>query len=120
MTTLLTDIRSADWQPKLNQIGEVVENIEDVNQCFRVILLTRKGTDPHRPAFGSDLWKYIDAPAKIAIPNIIREVVDAIRLWESRVEMRGVTATIDEHHVTLRIGWSYKNTEQTHSLEVIV
>ncbi len=71
--TNLNEIKSVNWQPKLNEIGSVVEDLDDIDQCIRIILMTRKGSDPHRPEFGSDIWQYIDAPVNITIPNIIRK-----------------------------------------------
>ena len=43
-------------------IGRVVMGVDDVDQCIAIILTTPKGTDVLRPTFGTDLWKYIDAP----------------------------------------------------------
>jgi uncharacterized protein len=116
----LQDIKSVDWQPKLNEIGSVVEGTDDIDQCMKVILMTRKGSVPHRPEFGSDIWQYIDAPVNVAIPNIIREAMDAINLWETRVEIKGITAVINESQITLSIDRQIKNTETSGILEVVL
>lgn len=47
--TNLTEITYVDWQLKFNTIGGVAEGVEDINQCIAIILLTRKGSVPHRP-----------------------------------------------------------------------
>uniref|UniRef100_A0A7C4AJ99 Baseplate protein n=1 Tax=Thermodesulfovibrio aggregans TaxID=86166 RepID=A0A7C4AJ99_9BACT len=116
----IDQISAVDWQPKLGDIGEVVEDISDVNQCIRIILSTPKGSDPHRPEFGADIWKYIDSPVNEAIPNIIREAIDAINTWEPRVRIKSIRAEVIESQVIFRIEWILKETEQTQSLEVIV
>jgi len=116
--TNLQDIKSVDWQPKLNEIGSVVEDLDDIDQCIRIILMTRKGSDPHRPEFGSDLWQYIDAPVNIAIPNIIREAMDAINIWETRVQINAITAEIDESNIYLKIDRQIKSTDISGVLEV--
>jgi phage baseplate assembly protein W len=116
----LQDIKSVDWQPKLNEIGSVVEDIDDIDQCIRIILMTRKGSDPHRPEFGSDIWQYIDAPVNIAIPNIIREATDAINLWETRVQINAITAQIDDSNIILSIDRQIKSTDTSGVLEVTV
>lgn len=116
----LDDIRSVDWQPKLGEIGAVVENISDINQCIRIILTTPKGSDPHRPEFGSDIWKYIDYPVNEAIPNIIRDAIDAINAWEPRVEIKTIKAEVDVANVMLRIEWVLKGTDESQSIEVII
>lgn len=118
--TTLNEIKSVDWQPEINEIGNVVEGIDDIDQCIKIILMTRKGTDPHRPEFGSDIWQYIDYPINEAIPNIIREAFDAITLWESRVQINAITAEINESQINLKIDRQIKNTDISGILEVAV
>lgn len=119
MVKTINDIESIDWQPELGKIGSVVENIEDINQCIRIILMTPKGSDPHRPEFGSDIWKYIDYPVNEAIPNIIREAIDAINTWEPRVEIKSIKARIDNSNVILMLEWILKGGAESNILEVI-
>lgn len=116
----LDDIKYADWQPKLNEIGSVVEATEDINQCIKIILLTQKGSVPHRPTFGSKIFDYIDNPINIAKPNIIREVIDAIALWETRIDVDSVTITTDVEQLIVQIQWSLKDSSVSASLEVLV
>lgn len=102
----LDQITAADWQPKLGEIGVVVVGLDDVDQCVRAVLSTPLGSVPHRPDFGSDLWRYIDWPVSDARPHVVREVVDAIARWEPRVEIVAVTygpASSDPTTVTLEI-----------------
>ncbi len=115
----LNDIKYADWQPKLNQIGEVSEGIDDINQCIAIILTTQKGLVPHRPNFGSDIYKYIDYPINEAIPNIIRETIDAIKQWENRITVKNVTAKIIEHQIKMHIEWQLKESDITEKTEVL-
>ena len=64
--TNLNEITYVDWQCKLNEIGGIAEGVNDINQCIAIILETPKGSDPHRPDFGSDILKYVDYPINIA------------------------------------------------------
>ncbi len=116
----LNEIKSVDWQPKINEIGNIVEGIDDIDQCIKIILMTRKGTDPHRPEFGSDIWQYIDYPINEAVPNIIRETFDAIALWEIRVQINAVTAEINESQINFKIDRQIKGTDESGTLEVTV
>jgi phage baseplate assembly protein W len=70
-----------------------VAGIGDVDQCIAIILTTPKGTDVLRPTFGTDVWKYIDAPISQAAPAIVREVFQSISQWEPRVKVLSVTTT---------------------------
>ena len=100
-----TSITAAHWQPALGTSGEVVEGLRDIDQAIRIILTTPKGSDAHRPEFGSDLHLYIDWPVNRITPHLVREAVDAIRRWETRVMVVQVQVRIEEAHVFLRVQW---------------
>lgn len=90
-----SDIPSVDWTPKLGAIGDVAEGLDDIAQCIRVILTTPKRSIPHRPEFGSDLWLYVDRSISAALPYLVREVYEALELWEPRIEVLSVSAAPD-------------------------
>ncbi len=87
----LADIRSADWSLALGAIGEVVQGLADVEQCLGIIVTTPRGSDPLRPTFGADIWRYIDFPISFALPAIVSELTSAITTWEPRVNLVSVT-----------------------------
>ena len=103
--TPYTSITAAHWQPALGTSGEVVEGLRDIDQAIRIILTTPKGSDAHRPEFGSDLHLYIDWPTNRVTPHLVRESVDAIRRWETRVSVVQVQVSIDDEHVIVRVQW---------------
>ena len=88
----LVDITSADWSLKLGAMGQTVQGLADVSQCLAVILTTPKGSDPLRPTFGADIWRYIDFPINLALPAIVSELTTSITAWEPRVTLVSVTA----------------------------
>ncbi|EEJ7165604.1 baseplate protein [Salmonella enterica subsp. enterica] len=92
------------WQPALGHDGRA-SGAASVAQCVRTILSTPKGADPLRPEFGSDAWLYLDWPVPRAVPNVIRESVDAIRRWEPRCLNVRIQPVIAGEHVTLRVNW---------------
>lgn len=98
-------VYSLDWQPQLGA-DALVEGYDDIGQCIKIILLTRKGSDPHRPDFGSDLWRYIDYPQNRAVPHLVREAVDALRRWEPR--LTGVTVSVAHNigNIVLTVTWT--------------
>ena len=107
MTTPIpyTSITAAHWQPALGTSGEVVEGLRDIDQAIRIILTTPNPSDPHRPEFGSDLHLDIDWPTHRVTPHLVREAVDAIRRWETRVSVVQVQVSIDIEHITVRVQW---------------
>jgi phage baseplate assembly protein W len=120
MTVSVSDITSIDWSPRLGAIGEIVEGHDDIHQCIRIILITRKGSVPHRPEFGSDWWRYIDYPINQAVPPIVREAIDAITTWERRVSVVSISVAIDASTVSFTIVWRLRDAEATHSATVEV
>lgn len=100
-----TSITAAHWQPALGTSGEVVEGLRDIDQAIRIILITPKGSDPHRPEFGSDLHLYLDWPTNRVTPHLVREAVDAIRHWEPRVSVVQVQIQIHAAQITVQVQW---------------
>lgn len=90
----INDITTVNWQMSLSAPGLVVEGVEDVKQCIDVVLRTRKGSDPLRPEFGCGIFDYIDAPINKAIPNMKKEILEAIALFETRIEIVSITHEI--------------------------
>lgn len=66
---------------------------------------TRRAAAIPTGRFGSNLWRYIDYPIERAIPHVVRESVEAIRMWEPRCRLLKVTPSIDGEHLTLRVQW---------------
>lgn len=100
-----TNITAAHWQPALGTTGEIVEGLRDIDQSLRIILTTPKGSDPHRPEFGSNLHRYLDWPTDRVTPHLVREAFDAVRQWEPRVSVDQVHIQISAHHITARVQW---------------
>ncbi len=107
--TAYTSITSAHWQPALGTPGEAVEGLRDIDQAIRIILMTPRGSDPHRPEFGSDLHNYIDWPTNRVVPYLVREAVTALRQWEPRMDVVQVDALFDGSHIRLRVKWTVAN-----------
>jgi len=107
MTTPIpyTSITAAHWQPALGTSGEVVEGLRDIDQAIRIILTTPKGSDAHRPEFGSDIHLYIDWPVNRVTPHLVREAVDAIRRWETRVSVVQVLVLVEDSRIVVRVQW---------------
>lgn len=103
--TPYTSITAAHWQPALGTSGEVVQGLRDIDQAIRIILVTPKGSDPHRPEFGSDLHLYLDWPTHQVTPYLVRETIEAIRRWETRVSVVRVEVQLDAERIILRAIW---------------
>lgn len=118
----ISDIKSADWALATSGIREVVEGIDDINQCIAIVLSTKKGSDPFRPTFGSDIWDWIDRPVNTALPNMKRAIFEAVGLWEPRVTVTSVSHEYQneaganapvQSGIRFRVFWKLKKTQTT-------
>jgi len=90
--------------------------VKSVNQNIRLILTTLRGSDIHRPDFGSELPLLIDKPlTAINAGRIKAEVVDAIERWEPRVRVKEVT--VKKEYGGLRIRIQYEIIETAEVVE---
>lgn len=106
----MINVRSTYWQISTLGVGMIAEGIEDIRQCIDLILRTRKGTAPLNPLFGSDVYEWVDKPISLSIPNIKKAIIDAIGIWEKRVQVQRITHEINVSHLTFHI--TYKLVDQ--------
>ena len=70
--------------------------VKSVLQNIQVILTTPKGSDVHRPKFGSEIFNFIDQPlTTLTIGKIKAMIVEEIEEWEPRVKVREIELTKD-------------------------
>lgn len=120
MTVRIEAITATDWSPLLGSPGEIVQDQADIEQCIDIILGTPKGSDPHRPQFGCDAWKWLDAPPAVAVPHIIVEAVDSLELWEPRIEIVRLQALISANAATVTVYWQAKGIKVVIKTEVSI
>lgn len=108
------DIGYLHWQARLGRgrlagaapWGEIVHGLDDVEQSIMTIVLTEKGSVPGQPEKCCRLAPYIDRRPDVAIPNISREIFDAIAIWEPRVVVdRVAIARVDFAQWSFPVFW---------------
>lgn len=107
----LAQIKSPVWTYGIAGGGAIVEGLAAIRQCIDIIIRTTLGSDPMRPLFGSDVYKYVDYPVDDAVPNIKAAIIDAISTWENRVTITKVTHYIDLSTLYLEV--TYTLTDST-------
>ena len=120
MVRRIDTIQTANWQLALGRQGEVVEDLADIGQSIDIILSTPKGSVPGQPLFGSDCHLFVDYPLQEAIPNLIRESIDAIETWEPRAKVEKVTAFLEDAGIHLNIDWRPADGGLAKTTEVIL
>jgi phage baseplate assembly protein W len=87
-----------------NQLNSIMQNV-------KVILSTIKGSDIHRPDFGSNLYLYLDQPlTAVARGKVMAEIVEAIEEWEPRVRVRNVALNKNYERLLISIELEIKDT----------
>lgn len=103
--TQLSNITSLHWQHALGGDG-IVEMHDDIRQSIHIILRTPIGSEPLRPEFGSEIYKYIDWPINRAKPHVVREAIDALARWEPRIKVISVDFKLkDMAHACICVKW---------------
>lgn len=87
----------------INSSGDVVQGLAAIQQCILIILTTYKGSDPTRPEFGCGVYDWIDSPVNVAIPNMKKNIAEAIGTYEKRVKIIRILHTIDVSTVVFTI-----------------
>ena len=109
---VLSNIQSGYWSPSLSTHGVVLEGLDDIAQCIQIILLTPKGSIPHRPNFASDIPSLVDLPQTAIGPRLIAATYEAILTWEPRVEIVKVNLDFNSNNdygkVDLYLDWRLK------------
>ena len=86
----VSDIPTKNWQLDLKNADKIVVGYDDIQQCISVILRTRKGEDALRPDFGSGVWQWLDKPISASIPNMKREIIQALQSFEPRITIQKI------------------------------
>lgn len=108
---LLEEIKSPWWSLSVEKQDQVVEDLDDIKQSVSTILKTEIGSLPTRPTFGTNVFLYLDEPINVAIPNITREIVNALDIWEKRIEVVDVLPEIEEEKIKFTISWKLRTSE---------
>lgn len=116
MATKIQDITATNWQLSSNALGEISQGVEDIRQCIGTILTTTKSSDPIRPQFGSDIWRFMDDPITTAVTDMSAEIIDCITKWETRIQIKKLTydivgATRIDYNLTVQLVESGEITE---------
>lgn len=96
-----------------NRYGQTVSDADDINQCLAVLFNTQQGSQPLRPLFGCNLSRYLDTPINLARPQMVREIVAAVRLFEPRIRL--VRVSVDaaaDASLQCSVEWRYSDAVQ--------
>lgn len=91
MVDNIQKLNTKNWSHRLNSVGEVVTDAEDVAQCYEVIFKTQKGTVPFQPNFGWDILAYYGQPLNIVGGRMRTALLTALNKQEPRAYAQTVS-----------------------------
>lgn len=94
---------TSNFQLSAVGVGVIAIGLADIRQCIDFILRTIPGSDPLRPLFGCDIYKYIDSPITTGVPNIKKAIFEAIELWEPRIRVTSIVHEINIEQILFNI-----------------
>jgi phage baseplate assembly protein W len=108
-----------------DSLTSVVTNKNAINNSIRNILLTRIGTLPGKPDFGSKihnvLFNFMDSSTRMLLSTLI---IEALLKWEPRITIQDVDVVFMEEYnrIIATITYSYKmigiNVTETAEIEL--
>ncbi|KQC02104.1 GPW/gp25 family protein [Pedobacter sp. Hv1] len=101
MITQLTP--TSNFQLSAVGVGVIALGLADIRQCIDFILRTIPGSDPLRPLFGCDIYKYVDNPITTGVPNMKKAIFEAIELWEPRIKVTSIVHEINIEQILFSI-----------------
>jgi phage baseplate assembly protein W len=90
--------KGVSFPPRVGPDGGIVWSSGELNvrECICTILRTAPGERVERPTFGCGLDRILFEPNSTATLRLIQDrVTQAISLWEPRVSLNNVTATVN-------------------------
>jgi phage baseplate assembly protein W len=96
--------------PDNDKLGDIVENMAQLEQCIIMLLMTPKDCVPHMD-YGTDLYELIDKPINFVANKIRQEVIRTLKI-ETRVVVKKVEVFVSEKsnsRLKLSIDWETQN-----------
>jgi phage baseplate assembly protein W len=104
---------SGDIRPIINEAA--------IRRSLLNLLLTKKGSRPFFPEYGSTIFNFLFEPnSAFTTHNIKESVSSTIKRFEPRVTLRTVDITINDHGITMNLSYTINNTGSTSTLETTI
>lgn len=92
----------------IDSINSDVTDLHAINNSIRNILMTRRGSVPGKPNFGSDLYKVIFSPLNALTEAVAKNYIEeALSEFEDRVNVINITFKRVEEYSRLTINIEY-------------
>lgn len=90
MTENIYKLNTRNWQHKLNSIGGIVTDADDIEQCYEVIFKTPKGSVVLNPNIGWDFMQYLGKPLNLVESKMRSALLKELNLQEPRAVVTSI------------------------------
>jgi phage baseplate assembly protein W len=107
---------------KLSSRGTIDESQyeEDIQEAIKIIISTSMGERVMMPEFGCGIYDYVfESPNTTTLSLIEESVRTSLVLWEPRIELSNVSASIDEHEgnkLLIEVSYMVRSTNSEYNL----
>lgn len=109
-----------NWQHKRDTIGEIVTELEDIEQCIDTICKTQKGKVVHNPNLGVPLMDFMDKPLNIVAKKIKRMFISELSYQEPRVTFNNVGLLAKPDGIlNIKTGYIYEQIQHFKEVDII-
>ena len=82
-----------------DSINTMSYNIDVINNCIINLLMTRKGSVPGKPTYGSDLHKIPFEQMDYVTEDALKiSIKSTLSIWESRIEISKIVVTSSDEY----------------------
>ena len=92
----ITLIQTPYWQHKRGSIGDVVTDLDDIEQCYDNIFNIIKGEIPYQPNIGSNIIEAIGQKPKDALQIAQTLILKEFSTQEPRAEVVSISSNYNE------------------------
>lgn len=95
--TNIYEINTTNWQKKRNACGEVVTDLDDIEQCYDTIFNVSKGDIPLQPNIGCNIFEAVGQKTQNALQIVKTIILKEFPIQEPRGEITEINTSYDEN-----------------------
>jgi len=117
----ITDIKTPYWQHKRGTVGDIVTDLDDIEQCFDNIFNITKGEIPYQPNIGSNIIEAVGQNPKDALEIAQTLILKEFAIQEPRAEVVNISSQYDENgKIVIFVTFQSKVTQEERSKKYYV
>lgn len=91
------EINTTNWQKKRGACGEVVTDLDDIEQCYDTIINVSKGDIPLQPNIGCNIFEAVGQKTQNALQIVKTIILKEFPIQEPRGEIVEINTSYDEN-----------------------